>query len=121
LASKFRNVKTEYAGFRFDSLKERQRYVELEARIRRGEIQNLRVHPKFELKIGAVKICDYFADFAYDENILDGSSVLVVEDVKSPATLTPVFRLKEKLMLALHRIEIVRVGLPIKTRRRKAA
>jgi hypothetical protein len=130
VASKFRNIKSEYAGFSFDSLKERQRYVELEARLRRGEIKNLRVHPKFEIKIGAVKICDYIGDFAYDELVGDfmkggypGDVILtVVEDVKSPATLTPVFRLKEKMMLALHGIKIVRVGLPVKTKRgRKAA
>ena len=37
------------------------------------------------------------------------TSILMVEDVKSPATKTAVYRLKKKLVKALYGIEIIEV------------
>lgn len=49
------------------------------------------------MNVNGVKICTYFADFAYFEQ-----NARVVEDAKSTATKTPVYRLKRKLLLALY-------------------
>ena len=49
--------------------------------------------------------CAYYADFTYYDK--DGREV--VEDVKSPATRTEQYKIKKKLMLYVHGIQIVEV------------
>ena len=106
----------------FDSRKEARRYEELLVRLKAGEISDLRLQVKFVLipaqyepdtigKRGGVKKgkliereCSYYADFAYIE---DGKQV--VEDVKSPITRTPVYKVKKKLMLYVHGIRLKEV------------
>ena len=78
---------------------------------RAGIISNLQAQVKFIL-IPAQRQGDkvveraatYIADFMYTEN-----GKTVVEDVKSPATRTDVYRLKKKLMLYKFGIEIKEV------------
>lgn len=101
----------------FDSLGEAARYVQLLDRLRRGEIRNLVTHPKYELKISAVKIGVYSADFGYDE-LRDGEWVPVVEDWKSRATKTEGYSLRKKLMKALYGIDILETGIEKKRRKR---
>jgi len=98
--SKFGNVST--AGF--DSKREHKRFQELQLLERAGEISQLRTQMEFSLDVCGEHICKYIADFAYTR---DGKRV--VEDVKSKATATPLYRLKKKLMRAIHGIEIVEV------------
>src|SRR5690606_18088184 len=98
--NKYGNRKVEMDGVVFDSLAERNRYVELKLLLAAGAISDLELQPRFELQPSfkrgrkTVRRIEYVADFAYTEN-----GQRVVEDVKSPATLTTVFRLKEKLFL----------------------
>ncbi len=67
-----------------------------------GEIYDLRVHPKpwFSLDVNGVHICSYAPDFTYWVK-----EEFVVEDVKG--FLTETYKLKAKLMLACHGIEIL--------------
>ncbi len=106
----------------FDSRKEARRYEELLVRLKAGEISDLRLQVKYVLipaqyepdivgKRGGIKKgkliereASYWADFVYVE---DGK--VVVEDVKSPITRTPVYKLKKKLLLYVHGIRIVEV------------
>lgn len=87
-------------GNLFDSIKEARRYIELDALQEAGEISFLELQPKFVIDIKGRRVCTYTADFRY--RLPDGS--VVVEDVKGVKT--PVYRLKKKLMAALHGIEI---------------
>lgn len=64
----------------------------------------LKVHEPFRLVVNGIHICDYESDFTYHR---DGK--LVVEDVKSPGTITYAYRIKKKLMLALYGIQIQEV------------
>lgn len=99
-------------GFILDSSLEEQRYYELKALERAGEINGLEVHPKWEIKIGDFKICDYTADFKYGFFKFD----TVVEDVKAFrygkdgklkfSSIKRDFILVKKLMLALFGIDI---------------
>lgn len=60
---------------------------------------------RFPLKINGVKVAVYCADFVYVRH-----NRLIVEDVKSAFTARlPVYRLKKKMMLAIHGIEIQEV------------
>jgi hypothetical protein len=102
--SKMRNVKTKVDGITFDSLDEAARYGELKIEERAGLITDLKVHKPFRLVVNAVHICDYESDFTYRR---DGK--LVVEDVKSLGTITYAYRIKKKLMLAIHGIQIQEV------------
>lgn len=106
----------------FDSLKEARRYDELLIRQQAGEISNLRLQVKYVLipaqyepdiigKRGGIKRgkliereVSYYADFVYEE---DGKTI--VEDVKSPITRTPVYKVKRKLMSYVHGIRITEV------------
>ena len=102
--SKMHNIKTKVDGITFDSLDEAARYGELKIEERAGFITDLKVHKPYRLVVNGIHICNYEADFTYHR---DGK--LVVEDVKSPGTITYAYRIKKKLMLAIHRIRIQEV------------
>lgn len=106
---KYRNEPVEEGGIRFDSKKERDRYRELMARARVGEITTPSRQVRFAIVVAGLHICDYVADFAYHERdgLTGARGLHVVEDAKSEITRKqPVYRLKRKLMQAVHGIEI---------------
>lgn len=131
-ANKYRNKKVIYDGIKFDSEKERDRYIFLRRAEQVGELSELECHPKFVL-IPAIKEkyikhlktkdkeCErtlqlpvyYSADFRYTRH--DGE--VVIEDVKpSKFMRTQVFLLKVKLMRYFHGIvikEIYKANEPI--------
>jgi hypothetical protein len=90
------------------SAMEAARCDELHAMQTGGLISELEAHPqpKFSLDVDGTHICDYMADFAYWDR--DGQ-VRIVEDVKGYAGDTAVYRLKRRLMLACHGIEVSEV------------
>lgn len=102
--TKYGNEPIEIDGYRFDSKAEARRYQELLLLEAAGQIEELTVHPVYELQ-AAFRGTDgkrhsairYEADFSYIE-VIDPNSVqgrLVAEDVKGHRT--AVFLLKEKL------------------------
>ena len=101
--SKYRNTVVLLDGVRFASKREAARYMDLKMLARIGEIQDLELQPRFKLVVNEHHVCTYVADFRYIES---ATGVSVVEDVKSPATVTPVYRVKKKLLLATHGITV---------------
>jgi hypothetical protein len=103
--AKYGNRKTVVDGITFASAKEAKRYGELKL-LERGEyLSDLRVQPRYDFVIGGLKVCTYVADFAYMTAMGER-----VEDVKSEATRKlPVYRIKRKLMKAVHNIDVVEV------------
>ena len=89
-------------GLVFDSVKEYQRWGELNILQRAGVISKLRRQVKYELipKQDGERACHYIADFVY----VNDKGETVVEDVKGFKT--DVFRLKKKLMLWVHGIRV---------------
>jgi hypothetical protein len=61
--NKFHNKKTTYNGQKFDSKGESSYAMELDWRIKAGEIQSYERQVKIELKVNGVLICNYYADF----------------------------------------------------------
>lgn len=102
---KYRNVKTVVDGITFDSIKESRRYGELKLLERAGRITGLQVQPAFRIVVNNCLICTYKADFRYVTDTPHASGQVVIEDCKG--FLTPVYRLKKKLMLAVHGISVV--------------
>lgn len=104
--NKYGNVMTTVHGIEFASKKEARRYQDLLLLEKAGEICNLFVQRPFPIVVNGVPICSYIADFTYSEI---PSGRYVIEDVKSPASKTPVYRLKKKLMVAVHALEITEI------------
>lgn len=100
---KYGNEKVRCDGIKFDSLKERDRYLVLLMRQKLGEISGLEVHPKFRFEINGKWIGTYTADFQY---YADQGYLLIVEDVKSKGTLTAAYQRNKKLMKAIYRIDV---------------
>jgi len=93
--NKYRNIKTNVNGILFDSKKEAGRYAELLLLRGQDAIRDLELQPKFDLIVNGKKVATYKADFKYFDV---GSFKWIIEDVKSPATKTPVYRLKKKIL-----------------------
>lgn len=100
---KYRNKKTRDAsGVLHDGKGELKRWEDLKLMERAGEIRHLRRQVPFALVVSGVLVCTYVADFVYE----DGAAT-IVEDHKSPPTRKlAAFRIKAKLMQALHGIQI---------------
>ena len=101
--NKYRNKKCTIDGFTFDSLKEGQRYAHLKLMQKAGTIRGLTLQPRFDIDINGQKVCKYFGDFSYTD--ADGKTI--IEDVKGMKT--PIYRLKKKLVKALHGVEITEI------------
>ncbi len=106
--NKYRAKRVEIDGISFDSQKEAKRYQELKLLEKAKQIQDLKVHPKFEIQLNGLQICTYTADFDY---IDPRTKRLVVEDVKGykKGAAYYVFKLKKTLMKALYGIEVVEI------------
>jgi len=102
--NKFGNKKTQFRGKKFDSLWEATRYKQLDLLQTAGQIEDLQTQVRFNLIVNDVKICAYVADFTYYEVNEAGEKFFIVEDAKGVET--AVFKLKNKLMKAIHGIDI---------------
>ena len=103
-SSKFGAKKTIVDGITFDSKWESERYGQLKAMERGGIVTDLELQVKYDIVINDIKICKYIADFVYKEESPDGKIKEIVEDAKGFET--PEFKLKKKLMKAVHGIDI---------------
>jgi hypothetical protein len=102
--SKYHNIKTVIDGITFASKKEAKRYQDLKLLLKAGEISELTLQPKFDLTVNGHKIGSYIADFQYREKT---NGRYIVEDVKG--MVTPVYRLKAKLVKALHGVTVTEI------------
>lgn len=109
--NKFKNIKTKFAGFSFDSRGEASRYGELMILERTGQITKLRRQVTYELAPAVMLAGEkrkkpalrFVADFEYLEN-----GRTVVEDFKSPITAAKSdFRIKRHLMKSVHAIDVM--------------
>jgi hypothetical protein len=100
--AKYHNKKTTRFGYLFDSRREADRYLFLRSRLEAGEITDLNLQVQYVCDVKDQHICNYFADFTYMEN-----DKLVIEDAKGVRT--PEYRIKKKLVEAIHGIEIIEV------------
>ena len=107
--SKYGSKKTIVDNIKFDSKWEAERYGQLKAMERAMFIRDLELQVPYDIVVNDVKICRYVADFRYKKEsnhtiTNDEYYVEVVEDAKGFET--PEFKLKKKLMKAVHNINI---------------
>lgn len=114
--NKYGNKKTVVDGIPFDSQKEGNRFSLLRDMEDMGLIRELRLQQEFTLQEAyttsggqRVRAIRYRADFAYRREEPDGTTIYIVEDVKSRATKTRVYAIKKKLMMEKFGIEITEV------------
>ncbi len=103
--NKYNAVKTEYNGVKYDSKKEASRAFTLDVlRKAKGNdrVLNIERQVSYDLIVNNIKIARYVLDFK-----ITYSDRVVHEDVKG--VLTPVYKLKKKLMKAIHGIDIIDV------------
>jgi hypothetical protein len=103
--NKYRNRPVVVDGIRFASEREGRRYSELKLMERAGEIANLRLQPRYQLRVGGVLVTTYVGDFSFDERIAEGVWKPVTEDAKGVET--DVFKIKRKLLKACLGIDVV--------------
>ena len=111
--NKYHNTKVIYNGIKFDSKKERARYITLKQLEKAGIIKELELQPKFLLldtihyKGKTYPKTYYKADFKYKTR--DG--IEIIEDVKSEITSKDkTYRLKIKMLLTkYHDIDFIEV------------
>jgi len=103
--NKYHNKKVIYDGIKFDSEKEKNRYIGLKQLERLGVIQNLQrqvkyeLQPSFKLNGTTIRSITYIADFVY---IQDNKEI--IEDVKGMRTKE--YLLKKKLFEYKYQKEI---------------
>lgn len=102
---KYGNQPTLILGIKFHSKAEAHRYLQLRDLEARGEIEGLELQPRYRLEVNGQLICHFVGDFRYTV-----SGLIEVEDIKGGPT-TPAFKLKKKLMWAIHGIEVKEVRL----------
>lgn len=102
-ANKFGAIRTTTAdGITHDSKREAARWETLKLMVKAGLIHSLNRQVRFPIVVNGIRVCSYVADFTYVE-----AGAQVVEDVKSPPTRKrPEYRLKSKLMAAVHGITL---------------
>ncbi len=103
--SKYNNVRVRYKDRWFDSIYEMNAAKSLDS-MRRAKHEKDRVvaieyQVKFPIVINDAKICDYVADFVVE--FADGH----IDVIDAKGMRTAVYRLKQKMMRAVHGIEIV--------------
>jgi len=96
-----------------DSKAEAQRCNTLHALQETGNISRLEMQPEFPIAIDGKHVCTYRGDFAYFV-----ADCRIVEDVKG--VLTPVYRLKKKLVEAVHPGVVITEYPPRKRKARKS-
>ena len=95
--NKYRNIKTVVDNITFDSKKEAARYSDLKLLETAHHIMHLETQPRFPLMINGKRVATHIGDFKYWS---PSENEWIIEDVKSEATKTPLYRLKKKILEA---------------------
>jgi len=101
--NKYGANRVEIDGYWFDSQAEGWRYLDLKLMEKGEMIRELAVHPRYNLDVNGYRIAFYKPDFRYYDVKL---GQVIVEDVKGGPTNTPVSKIKQKLMKAIHGIDV---------------
>jgi hypothetical protein len=99
--TKYGAIRTEVDGITFDSKRESRRWSELRLLERAGEIVGLERQVEYPLSVAGIVIGKIKPDFRYSR-----AGLVVVEDVKSKPTMTPLFRWKAKHLAAEYGVKL---------------
>lgn len=105
--NKYGNRHVEIDGIKFDSEKEGKYYTKLKMLKRAGEVKDFKLQVPFEIKVNKIYIAKYLLDF----QVIYSDGTVEYIDIKAKTKegkwiTTDVFKLKKKLVEAIHKIEI---------------
>ena len=99
--NKFGAIKCSHDGYKFDSIKEGNEYLNLRLRLEGGDISGLEIHPKYPIFIKNKLVCNVILDFAYWDCLTHSMCYIDVKgyDKKTGKfRVTPESKLKRKLL-----------------------
>jgi hypothetical protein len=102
--NKYHNIKTEYKGDTYDSKKEADYAVLLDTMKRAKGVDRVLSWERqvpYKIKIDKILICTYYCDFVV--KYADGR----IEHIDVKGVKTDVYKIKKKLVKALHNIDIL--------------
>lgn len=99
--NKYGAKKTTLDGLTFDSGAEARYYAHLKQRERAGEVHSVELQRPYALTINGFLVATYKADFAFWDQVEERWRVIDVKGV-----VTPLFRLKQKMMKAILNIDV---------------
>lgn len=105
--SKYKNKRIQYNGVWYQSKKEAKYAINLDWKIKSGEIIRWERQVKFSIDVQSIHICNYYADFKV---FYHGLNVRYI-DCKGykKGVAYSIFELKKKLVKACHGIDIIEV------------
>lgn len=98
VASKFGNIPKSFNGRLYHSTLEAQYAETLNLLMRAGELKLVEAQPSFTLSVNSQKICVIKPDFL----VVTKHDEEQIHEVKSLATQTPIWKVKWRLLQALH-------------------
>lgn len=103
--SKYKNIRTQYGGFTYDSKKEAAyaQFLDLSKRASdpKFKVSKFERQVRYPIEIRGIKVCTYVLDFKVFFE--DGH----IEHIDVKGVKTDVYRIKKKLMKALHGFDII--------------
>lgn len=105
--NKYNNLLTEFNGVKYHSRLEARYAALLSLREKAKEVEGVKRQERFPLEVNGQKIGTYIADFSFFDKVKKVNRVVDVKGVE-----TDVFKMKKKLMKAVHGIdvEIIKAG-----------
>lgn len=100
---KYKNIKIERNGIKYDSLKEYRYHLYLLSEQLKGDICRIELQPRYDLIINGVNCGFYKGDFL----VIYKSKPRELIDVKGIKL--PIYNLKKKLVKALYGVDIIEV------------
>lgn len=99
--NKYGAKKTTIDNIVFDSMKEARRYEQLKILQNAGKISELELQPSYAIVLNDHKVCVVKLDFEYLDH---ATGQYITEDAKGLDT--PVSKLKRKLVMAVHGVDV---------------
>ena len=93
---KFNAKKIEYNGITFDSTVEKNYYIELQQKVKNGEIKSFSIQPKYILQDKFTKFDKHYREISYspDFMIINNDDSITLVDVKGFSTVASELRKK---------------------------
>jgi hypothetical protein len=107
--SKYRNVRVEVDGLKFDSKAEAARWQQLRLLEKAGKVRELRRQVRYSLDANYSLVGHYVADFDYWDHTTDKTSH-ITEDVKGMITDLSKWKMKHFAAQYGREVQIVRMG-----------
>lgn len=109
MQNKYHAIPKRYNGRNYHSTLEADYSATLDLLVKAKELKLVEPQPKFRLDVNGKHICNIIPDFL----VVDKDGLEAIHEVKSPASMTPTWKIKWRLLQALHpefKYEVIQKG-----------